>query len=81
MPDPEPLFSKDDGNSALDNQQCRLAAEIDTYDSNAVIAASLDELCDYFENKYRARSSEEKTRSLEPSLRAGAGIRFSRSAL
>jgi hypothetical protein len=47
------LFVKYDASTALSNQPRVLADAIDTYDADAILTANLDELCDYFIEKYR----------------------------
>jgi hypothetical protein len=47
------LFSKYDWFSVQENQKKQLTAEISQMDGNRLLNTSPDDLCDYFEEKYR----------------------------
>ena len=47
------LFSKYDWFAVQENQKKQLAAEIAQMDGNRLLNTSVDDLCDYFEEKYR----------------------------
>ena len=53
MRDPEYLLSKIDWSSVDRHQRQRLLEEINALDGNRVLNSSIDDLCDYFEKKYR----------------------------
>lgn len=53
MRDREYLFSKVDWFSVDQHQRKSLLAEINELDGNSVLNTSIDDLCDYFEKKYR----------------------------
>lgn len=53
MRDAEYLFSKVDWFSVDQHQRKRLAAEINELDGNRLLNTSIEDLCDYFEKKYR----------------------------
>lgn len=53
MSEPQLLFAEYDGIAVLANQQEKLKRELDAYDVDAVLTASIDAICDYFVEKYR----------------------------
>ncbi len=53
MRDPEYLFSKVDWSSVDRHQRQRLLEEIGALDGDRLLNSSIDDLCDYFEKKYR----------------------------
>lgn len=53
MREPNYLFSKYDWFAVQENQKKQLAAEIVQMDGNRLLNTSADDLCDYFEEKYR----------------------------
>jgi len=53
MREPNYLFSKYDWFALQEHQKKQLTAEISQMDGNRLLNTSLDDLCDYFEEKYR----------------------------
>jgi hypothetical protein len=53
MREPNYLFSKYDWFAVQDHQKKQLADEVAKIDGNRLLNTSLDDLCDYFEDKYR----------------------------
>jgi len=53
MRDPQVLFSKFDWFSIDQQQRTQLVAEINELDGDRLLNTSVDDLCDYFEKKYR----------------------------
>lgn len=53
MLDPQVLFSKFDWFSIDQQQRAQLAAEISQLDGDRLLNTSVEDLCDYFEKKYR----------------------------
>lgn len=58
------LFSKVDWFSVSEHQKNRLKEEVATYDGNRMLNTSVDDLCDYFEEKYRVNVPELDTDSI-----------------
>jgi len=52
MREPNYLFSKYDWFAVQDNQKKQLAGEVAKMDGNQLLNTSIDDLCDYFEEKY-----------------------------
>ena len=69
MAEMELLFAKYDGNRVLDNQQDKLRAELDEYQPNAVLTANVDDLCDYFVEKYKIEVPHLREDDIEASQR------------
>ena len=53
MREPNYLFSNVDWHSVQDHQKKSLADEIAQFDGNRLLNTSVDDLCNYFEKKYR----------------------------
>lgn len=53
MSDPNYLFNKFDWFSVDQNQRKQLVAEIDSLNGDRLLSTPVEDLCDYFENKYR----------------------------
>ncbi|ACL02992.1 conserved hypothetical protein [Desulfatibacillum aliphaticivorans] len=53
MREPNYLFSKYDWFAVQENQKKQLASEIAQMDGNRLLSTPVDDLCDYFEEKYR----------------------------
>jgi hypothetical protein len=53
MREPNYLFSKYDWFAVQDHQKKQLIDEVEKMDGNRLLNTSIDDLCDYFEEKYR----------------------------
>lgn len=50
------LFSSYDLGEYIRKREQELSREIDAYDENSILNVSIEDLCDYFESKYRIGS-------------------------
>lgn len=67
MSEEELLFAKYDGSRVLESQQGKLRAKLEQYDMDAVLTANMDELCDYFVEKYKIEVPQLREDQIEAS--------------